>query len=71
MLGKTIFIALFIISIIGVLIWIMKGNRRWNDAETVDCPVCGNQFKLIGGSFKCTQCRKKIVKTSDGQIKAV
>ncbi|MFD0619984.1 hypothetical protein ACFQZR_21160 [Paenibacillus sp. GCM10027629] len=67
---ELIIFMIFIISAIAVLIGITMGNKRWKAAEAVDCPICGNNFKLIGGNFKCTKCRKRIVKTSDGQIKA-
>jgi len=68
---KFIIFLVFIVSAIIVLIGILKGNKRWKEAEIINCPVCGNSFKLIGGNFKCTKCRSRIVKTSDGQMKAV
>ncbi|MGY5346544.1 DUF2614 family zinc ribbon-containing protein (plasmid) [Paenibacillus glucanolyticus] len=37
-------------------------------AESVNCPVCGRNFKLVKGSHKCPKCRTRITRTSDGQL---
>lgn len=66
-----ILFAMIVGALIAIPIGIRRGNRDWKEAKEIECPICGNEFRLVRGSYKCPKCRKRIVQTSDGTIKSV
>ncbi|MBG9736285.1 hypothetical protein ABD86_25435 [Paenibacillus alvei] len=70
-MAAVIVFAIIIGAIVAIPIGIKRGNRDWKEAKEIECPVCGNEFRLIRGSYKCPKCRKRIVQATDGKIKSV
>lgn len=68
-----LFILIFVIigAIVVVPMGIAKGNKDYDNAPIIDCPVCGKEFRLIRDSYKCPKCKTRIVKTEDGELKVV
>ncbi|RAU96791.1 DUF2614 family zinc ribbon-containing protein [Paenibacillus sp. YN15] len=50
-----------------IIFAVVRQASRDIRSESVSCPVCGKQFRLMGGSSVCPKCKSRLTKTADGR----
>lgn len=68
--GRTrVFILAIIIGLIlGGVIGIPLAIVKYVKTESVACPTCGFESKLLDGSSKCPKCKTRIIRTASGEL---
>ncbi len=62
-------LALMVIAfVVGGVIALISVGVQQSISEKIECPKCGKEFKLVGGSYKCSKCKTRITKTKEGEI---
>jgi Zn finger protein HypA/HybF involved in hydrogenase expression len=61
------FIFIGIIVALGAYVYM---HYRRDTSEVVDCPLCGQTFRLERGSANCPKCRVRVTRTKDGRLVA-
>jgi predicted RNA-binding Zn-ribbon protein involved in translation (DUF1610 family) len=54
--------------IIGLVIGVPLAVIKYARSESVACPICGFESKLIDESSKCPKCKTRIVRTATGEL---